>query len=66
MNSKQFCSSDKVIHCYEVNWNKIDVRIKPRGAMVGIKLERGWCWEKLEKIVLMRSVCLVISEIFIA
>ena len=55
-----------VIHCYEVNWNKIDVRIKPRGAMVGIKLERGGCWKKLEKVVLMRSVCLIISEIFTA
>ena len=53
-----------VIHCYEVNWNKIDVRIKPRGVMVGIKFERGECW--LKKVVLMRSVCLIISEIFIA
>ena len=33
--------------------------------MVGIKLERGGCWKKPEK-VLIRSVCLIISEIFIA
>ena len=54
------------IHCYEFNWNKIEVRIKPRGAMVEKKLERGGCLKKKLEKLLMWSLCLIISEIFIA
>ena len=61
MNSQQFCLSDNFTlllwdyysSCLRLLLGaKLTIRITGRGAMVGIKLERGGGWKNFEKLIM--------------